>query len=444
MDSTYQNSELRDCIESYVRAAIDLIAESKGTKYPYDDWSAAPEFPFFFSKTELEALPEYQHCLECLQADEIIISQLNNVAGINSRRSRSSDAEGLMMRLPHLGVYRNRIRFNEEYFDMEYTAFESAFYEDSFVYEAIAPLQGPVFAESIKLRSDVEICRLNQFDLSPLTKNDLDEDTLIFGHALWAIRTQYRIPKVIGEEVPIEADKTKEGEARRDHANDVLDQVLACLRLLGVPNVYPQTVIHRTKSWIFHDVREFSTRHRPTSQFLWELDGDFTKTCTQFWDRFQSEDVKRHRLITHAIKRFNYAHERHDREDKIVDLLIAAEALFLSESDGGELSYRLKLNAAMFLGSDAKSRKQIFDDMDNAYSLRSKIVHGVDYERVVRKIEKKEAVGFGEEYKLDQFLFRIQEYIRLAVHKMIGIALTKREGDTLIKWNSLILGNPEE
>ncbi|HMM78413.1 MAG TPA: HEPN domain-containing protein [Pyrinomonadaceae bacterium] len=445
MDSTYRNPELRDCIESYVRAAIDLIAEGKGTKYPYDDWSAAPEFPFIFSKTELKELPAYRHCLESLQADEIIIHQLNNMVGINSRRSRTSDVEGLMVRLPHLGVYRNRIRFNEEHFETEYAAFESAFYEDSFVYEAIAPLQGPVFAESIKLESEVEICRLNQFDLSPLTKNDMDEDSIIFGNALWAIKTQYRIPKVIGDEVPIETDKTKEDESRRDQANDVLDRVLACLRLLGVPNAYPQVLLHRTKSWLFHDVREYSTRHRPSTQFSWELDADFTRTCTEFWAKLQSQIVQRHHLIIQAIKRFNYAHERHDWEDKIVDLLIAAEAIFLSQSGGsGELSYRLKLNAAMFLASDARSRKQVFDDMDRAYSLRSKIVHGADYTEIKKEIEKKEAVGLGEEYKFDQFIFRIQGYIQTAIHRMIDIASTTSKGDMLVKWNSLILGNPED
>lgn len=63
--------------------------------------------------------------------------------------------------------------------------------------------------------------------------------------------------------------------------------------------------------------------------------------------------------------------------DALVDGVIALEALFLPESNQGELSFRLKLFGSHFLGSDQATRKQVFDHLDHIYKVRSKLVHGL-------------------------------------------------------------------
>jgi putative transposase len=81
-----------------------------------------------------------------------------------------------------------------------------------------------------------------------------------------------------------------------------------------------------------------------------------------------------------AVKRFSYASERDRPDDRLVDLMIAAESLFLCSEDDpanrGELRYRLALRAAFFIDSRDYSRREVFNHMRKAYDNRSAIVHG--------------------------------------------------------------------
>jgi len=84
-------------------------------------------------------------------------------------------------------------------------------------------------------------------------------------------------------------------------------------------------------------------------------------------------------VIETALRRFGYAAERTLPEEEIVDLMIAAESLFLSDigkRDRGELRHRLAMRAAALRGLTADERMQMSKVMRNAYDARSVIVHG--------------------------------------------------------------------
>lgn len=435
-----QNPELRKIIKSYVAKAIKLVGTNVGSKFPSDDWSSAPEFPFIFSRDELEKLPEYKKCRFALENDPATASHLDELIGIESRRSRTSSAENLMIRLPHLAIYQNKVEFNGEYFKREYENFECALYDKDFSYEVVVPLSGLVFPAPVKLADNLEICRVNPNDLSlPLKSEDLSQRVPYFNELVWAIRTKYDLPKIVGEkETDLSADK--ENDERRGRANEMVEHLLTCLRLLNASNVYPTAIIHRTKSWFFHDIRYYPVKYSPTVRFSLQLDKDFNKTLQKFWKNFQRQALGKHKFIALAAKRFSYAHERHDWEDRIIDLLIAAEAVFLSQAGNqGELKHRLKLHAAKFLATDSKIRKQIFEDMSLAYDLRSNIVHGSHaLDGVLKKIRKKEDIGFGEKYKIEQFISRIQNYIRTGINRMIFLA-SENNHQELVDWDDLLL-----
>ena len=63
--------------------------------------------------------------------------------------------------------------------------------------------------------------------------------------------------------------------------------------------------------------------------------------------------------------------------DAAIDLGVALETLFLSDlnQDQTELTFRLRLRAARFLGKDPPDRKRIFDMVGKLYDLRSKAAH---------------------------------------------------------------------
>lgn len=90
----------------------------------------------------------------------------------------------------------------------------------------------------------------------------------------------------------------------------------------------------------------------------------------------------RHQGLALALRRLSYQAQRERPEDELLDLMIAAEALYLSsvgnETYRGELSYRLALRAAAYaehLGPPF-SKRDVFRLMQTAYEARSAIAHG--------------------------------------------------------------------
>jgi hypothetical protein len=94
----------------------------------------------------------------------------------------------------------------------------------------------------------------------------------------------------------------------------------------------------------------------------------------QFWNKLENPKVKKE--LGTAVRRLSYSCVRHLNEDKIIDLMIAAEALFLRGTREGEKRFRLAFRAARFLSTDAAKQREIYDRMRKAYDLRSALVHG--------------------------------------------------------------------
>lgn len=89
------------------------------------------------------------------------------------------------------------------------------------------------------------------------------------------------------------------------------------------------------------------------------------------------------KALRNAIRRLFYAETRAFPEDRLVDLMIAAESIYTMESQA-ELSFRLSQNAALWHDGTNTERLAAFKVAKEAYNLRSKIVHGstVDSDKV--------------------------------------------------------------
>jgi hypothetical protein len=254
---------------------------------------------------------------------------------------------------------------------------------------------------------------------------------------LCAVRSSGRLPKIVGDDVEIDLEAAKRDDAKQAEANDSVEQVVSALRLFGIESVFPAAIIHRTNRWSFGHDRVFPGRFQPDIHFSTHADGPWLSSFKQFWDGLQSEGVQRRKFLDTAVRRYSYAHERHRLEDKIVDLLIAAEALFLSDHKDdpykGEIRYRLSLRAAAFLAKDREARSRIFRQMRAAYDLRSAVVHGSDVKKV--KLPKQPD---GSPPQPEDFVWTIQELVRVALHKAIGLALRPETPATLVTWDELI------
>jgi len=116
-------------------------------------------------------------------------------------------------------------------------------------------------------------------------------------------------------------------------------------------------------------------------------------------------------------------------DEQLVDLLIAAEALFLSDVGSGELTYRLATRAAFFLAERPDERREVSDLFKRAYSQRSKLVHGEILE-----------VTAEPGYTPREFVKAIEDAIRAAVTRCVLATPDDMQRKAPADWDALIFG----
>jgi hypothetical protein len=76
------------------------------------------------------------------------------------------------------------------------------------------------------------------------------------------------------------------------------------------------------------------------------------------------------------LQRLNNSKIRVGHIDRVIELGVALESIFLHKCpDRDQLSYRFRLNGALFLGNNKHGRHEIFNFLKTFYKLRSEAVH---------------------------------------------------------------------
>jgi hypothetical protein len=103
-----------------------------------------------------------------------------------------------------------------------------------------------------------------------------------------------------------------------------------------------------------------------------ELNAD---AIASMFEQFEKFDKKGKAALRVALDRINRASRSLNAVDRAIDLGVALEAMVLHETEGGELSYRMAVRGAAFLGGDKDRRARTFALLRRAYALRSLAVH---------------------------------------------------------------------
>lgn len=104
------------------------------------------------------------------------------------------------------------------------------------------------------------------------------------------------------------------------------------------------------------------------------------------------------------ISRFNDSYERRTDRDRLIDLCIALESLFVRQIN--ELKYRLALRCACFLEQEREDLQNTFLEVGRIYRTRSIIVHGT-----------------GKQPKQDELyelVTRAEDYVRRSICKLLS------------------------
>ena len=125
-----------------------------------------------------------------------------------------------------------------------------------------------------------------------------------------------------------------------------------------------------------------------------------------------------------TIDRWVKSKESGREVDKIIDLGISLEALYVPEG-GGDTTYKLAIRAARHLGKDKKDREDLLAKFKQIYNCRSKAVHAGHVDTTVK---------FGEEkISRSKFITHAQDLCLRSITKIL-------DKGKFTDWDSLILG----
>ena len=128
-----------------------------------------------------------------------------------------------------------------------------------------------------------------------------------------------------------------------------------------------------------------------------------------------------------AINRWIQSKTNTNDVDKMIDLGVAFESLYLSGIDSKtELRFRFSLHAAWHLGEDKEQRKALMKEFKSIYDWRSTVVHTGKLPNKTRK------TPFTPE-EVEAFITNAQNLCRNSIMKIL-------EDGEFLDWNDLILG----
>jgi len=354
--------------------------------------------PLYRHREELENLPEYQACMKVMTSDPAITKQLNVLVGFcNSQYRRTAEEYLEYLVSKQFPMNTETIEFNPTLFDSAYEILERFFYNNNFIFRAMSPLHN-FTAEDERIDLDNNLCirkiaideqeqLLNEFEWSSIIPHF---EALDLKHA---IELEYQTKKIVG-------DAPRETLQAIDQiAKETIGKLTTALRLFKAGLVGYNIV--RTASTSELPVPAGMTRFSsPYKQFLGEK---YTLTKLEanefkrFWERMSRIDVSAFPQLYIALSRFNYAYERDKLEDKLIDYMVAFEALFFKEGESGEFRHKLSVRVSRFLEQEYKQRKLTAERMNDFYDKRSKVVHG-------EKVELK-----------DDFVKTVEDHLRKSI-----------------------------
>ena len=136
-----------------------------------------------------------------------------------------------------------------------------------------------------------------------------------------------------------------------------------------------------------------------------------------------------------AINRWIKSKTYQTPEDKIIDLAIAFETLYLPDS--GESTYKLAVRASWYLGDEKKDREELLAVFKEFYKFRSAVVHG-------GKPKEEENVKIkGEPIPIPKFITIVQNRCLESIEKIMNHCLKKGKFPDNDYWDSLILGDTD-
>ncbi len=330
--------------------------------------------------------------------------------------------------------------FTDERFECKWRKLVEFFGAERIAFKMVAPLPHLVVPDfPLRLNNEIVLDRLTADEVTRcyqvgVLRPQSPRFSLIDAGVAVGIRKTMFLPKLIQtddepRERPDVADEGSFGNRPLLRDDLVVDDVLLALRLLKHTQV--RTAGHA--SWTDAPWLGAGTHFRVLRQWpyggQYELSAGEVPQFLELWHLLEGGATR----FGFSIHRFNLAFDRGLLADRIVDLVIAAESLFLGDlevQDRGELRFRFALRAAKFIEHPNYGEHDIFRVMRRAYDARSTVVHGGSPQDT-RLPDNPSA-------KLPTFIDAIEELVRLGLRRALSM---KEDGKKLRQaeyWDALV------
>jgi hypothetical protein len=285
----------------------------------------------------------------------------------------------------------------EEAFDRRYAQLEHYLKADEFEYVTVLPLPGMAIASlPIELEPDVELDAMSDRELAFALNTSiirpmfpgiriLDDEA---AKRRTCLRYRFRSPKTLGED-QLRSDssvsKVRKNAERLTNIKSAFEESIALVLAEPVTTAGAITVISDScwhprsggVSWAEATMpraarfRRIDVNENQVNEFL------------KIWGYVRKPGLLgKQKGLALALRRLSYQAQRERAEDELLDIMIGAEALYLTdlgnEQYRGELRYRLSLRSAMLNDAAPTSltKQEVFELMKSAYDARSAIAHG--------------------------------------------------------------------
>lgn len=440
-------SEFREALRSLTNMAIEKVQYhiSQGARVPWrtfqvpvrrdsGTWNSEERQDLlwsvllFDSRDKLIGSPAFHKCKQFMMEIPEIARHVNQLIVFGNISRRFDVNELLFGFLAHQLEGKTVPEFSESRFAAAYDDMQTFFLTDEIEYEAWVPLENlqcPATPVSIMpaitvLRTPVEVFE---------TIFRIEEMGYRFEQVVnWesVLHLEWTSPKIIGGSPELVVFE-------KIFKN--MDEIVTALRLIKGERVRAGPKAIQPKKWTplrgstqYRSSLSSGPSPRPPLYVLATSDGEATRKVLE---QLTSLNVDEFGALTLALRRFNLSYDRRHPEDRLIDQMIAFEALYLADIKGdgrAEKQFRLALRVAYFLESGTL-RRGVYTDMKRAYTARSSIVHGE---------KPKLPTPGGAAMSLEDFTITIDNYLRRSLCKFLELTQQPETPPHMVHWDNLL------
>ena len=346
-----------------------------------------------------------------IRSEELLYNRLFRTLFINSFTSSTSLEEKLV---ELLGQWKTAVKYNKLPVEFE-IALHRVYYDGEI---------------PIVIDDEIKITRLYTYHiLSGRVKRVSHSAKTLIREGLFLIfTTELSVNhNLFGKPHKKNLDKMELEKEYHQKLNEI-NEIMFSLNLIGIDFIYKHRELN-LPWWMGDKSKEYDLPSRNL--------GKVTLTNQQIKDFFITYiKVIEHHFLSDAeleivLYRYSKLNRRKLVDDVILDEFMILESIF-TRGQKTEVGFRLGLNLAFFLAKDILDFKSIFDFINRIYGIRSKIVHGEDWIKHLKKKNIPQMLGFNSPNieKSDiakQIAKKLKPLINKSISKILDLKIIQKK-----------------